>query len=278
MIKSREGISTIGVTPDSWEKKQLRIDLCKDLREISPFSDTPSTKFKGPHFLFAGCSITAGESLMKEDSWSWKLYKELIKDSFPGDTFFNIACSGMSTTEAIDQVFKYCNNFGNPDAIFILFPDPFRDSKYCGEDDYASDLLKTLIYKSYFYLELFCKTNNIKLITSTWYKNLSEIDEEFLPNKDKKYYPGTTKERPDWSYQLNKNKINLLNMILQDFNTFKKYSEDDLTSEVMRYHVLKDGLEKVNSLVASDGLHPGTSFHDFWKDFFYKRYKEELNV
>ena len=32
--------------------------------------------------------------------------------------------------------------------------------------------------------------------------------------------------------------------------------------------------DKKYSLVASDEIHPGTSFHDFWSDFMYSKYVE----
>jgi hypothetical protein len=276
---SRETKPPFGISHSSWETRRLRIDLLKTLTQISPFSDVPKKEFKGPRYLFSGCSITSGESLNKEESWPWKLYKKLQDElGYPADTFFNLACSGMSVTESIDQIFKYCNEFGNPDSIFVLFPDPFRDAKYCGLDDEESDALKILIYKSYFYLESFCKTNNIKLLSSTWYKSLSKIDQSFFPSKNKKYYPGTNKLRIDWSDQLNINQVNLLDLILSDFDSFVKYDEDVLTKSVLEFHLLKNKEEKNNSLVASDDVHPGTSFHDFWSEFFYKRYKEELNV
>lgn len=263
----------------SWEKRHLRIGLEKKLSSISPFSDMPVAEVEGPHYLFAGCSITAGESLNKEDSWSWKLY-EILQDEkgYSKNTFFNVACSGMSVTESINQIFKYCHQFGNPDVVFLFLPDPFRDSKYCGENDDDSDALKTLIYNSYFYLEMFCKNSGISLISSTWYKNLVKIGEEFLPSKEDKYYPDRRELRADWADQLNVNEVNMLDYILSDFETFKKYDEELLTSEVSRYHLVKSKDDKATSLVASDDVHPGTSFHDFWKDFFYDRYKEDLNV
>lgn len=275
----RDSSIPFGISQGSWEKRHLRIDLLKTLTHISPFSDIPKKDFNGPRYLFSGCSITAGESLNKEDSWSWKLYKKLQDESgYPAETFFNLACSGMSVTESIDQVFKYCSEFGLPESIFILFPDPFRDAKYCGPNDDESDALKTLIYTKYFYLELFCKTNNIKLLSSTWYKNLSNIDNSFLPSKNEKYYPDRKELRADWSDQLNVNSVNLLDLILSDFDTFLKYDEDLLTKSVLEFHLLKNKEDKINSLVASDDVHPGTSFHDFWAKFFYDRYKEESNA
>lgn len=256
-------------------KKLLRISLSKHIEEFSPFSDPFSKTIKGKHILFAGCSITSGDSLTKEQTWSWKLYDQLIGSQNNKNTFFNIAGSGMSITESINQIFKYCYDFGNPDCIFFLMPGPGRDGKYCGNSDQGYESLQILIYTSYFYLESFCKTNKIQLISSTWYKNLKDINDEFLPSKQIKYYPGTKTERPDWSVQLNEYDDNLLENLLKDFDTFKTYTEKELTSKVLEYHLLKNKQEKKYSLVAEDDVHPGTSFHDFWKDFFYSFYLED---
>jgi hypothetical protein len=257
------------------KKKLLRITLSKDLEELSPFSDTPTIPVIGKHLLFAGCSFTSGDSLEKEQTWAWKLYDQLTSSQKNKDTFFNVAGSGMSITESINQVFKYCHNFGNPDAIFLLLPSPGRDGKHCGNSDQGYESLQILIYTSYFYLESFCKTNNIQLIASTWYKNIKDIGDEFLPSKEVKYYPGTKTERPDWSVQLNEHDDNLLENILKDFDTFKTYTEKELISKVSEYHILKDKQDREYSLVAKDDIHPGTSFHDFWKDFFYSFYVED---
>lgn len=252
----------------------LRIPLSKHLEEFSPFSDKFINPVEGSHFLFSGCSITAGESLRKEQTWSWKLYNQLTQNQDNKNTFFNVACSGMSITEAIDQIFKYCHDFGNPDAIFMLLPDPGRDFRYCNPEPQYAKSIQILIYKSYFYLESFCKANNIKLISSTWYKNASKIENKFLPSKKVKYYPGTNVERTDWGYQLNHMEHNPLEQWLKDFDTFYNYTEEDMTAKVLEYHLTKTKEEKLDSLVASDDVHPGSSFHDFWKDFFYEKYME----
>jgi hypothetical protein len=156
----------------------------------------------------------------------------------------------------------------------MILPDPWRDSKYA--EEYCVDTLSTLIYRCYFYLDQYCKSNNIQLITTTWYKDSALINTEALP-KGKMFYPGTNEPRPHWGDQLNKNKANLLDKLLKDFSSYYIYSEKDMIDSVYEHHSSKNKEDKKYSLVASDNIHPGTSFHDFWSEFMYLKY-EELEI
>mgnify|MGYP003339864176 CR=1 FL=1 len=70
------------------------------------------------HILFSGCSITAGHSIDIENSWSFLLH-QYIEKIYKTSGYFNIAISGQSISEIIFSIFKYCNEFGNPEEIYI---------------------------------------------------------------------------------------------------------------------------------------------------------------
>lgn len=259
------GISKTG------KDRYLRIALSPGLREFVNNSDNFSNELNKNKILFAGCSVTAGESLDHEESWAKKLHTRISIDNSVGG-YYNVAASGMSVTECIDQIFRYCSEYGNPKTVFLMLPDPWRDFKYA--QDGCIDSLNTLIYRCYFYLEQYCYSNSIELITTTWYKDATLIGSEMLPEKKEKFYPGTKQLRADWGDQLNKNEVNILDELLKNFKSYNIYSEEKMIESIYSYDKAKKKQDKKYSLVASDEIHPGTSFHDFWSDFMYSKYVE----
>lgn len=275
-----------GISQTSWEKNNLRIGLAPNLKNISPLSNVPKNKNEQNCLLFSGCSITAGDGLGKEDIWPDKLFKKiLLSANGKVENYFNVARSGNSITESIDQIFKYCYSFGNPKAIFVLFPSIDRDLKYVHGEDLSkkinnnlkitiADSLNALVYKSYFYLEMFCRSNNILLLSASWSKDAHKIDINF-ENNDKEL--DSTHMIPGWRAQLNPPLSREFSAdVLSNFDTFLSYSQERMNEEVLRYHMSKSKSEKKTSLIAKDGSHPGTSFHDFWAELFYKKYEKRM--
>lgn len=258
----------IGISKEGKEKF-LRIPIAPGVFEYAFGCDEFNNISNENKILFSGCSITAGESLEFEETWAKKVHTKISNSENIGG-YYNIAASGMSISESIDQVFRYCHDYGNPKTIFILLPDPWRDAKYVDKD--SRDALNILIYRTYFYLHQYCKSNNISLITTTWFTNERYMDTDTLPYKTDRFYPGTTNKRLDWGEQLNKEDINMVEKLLKDFDSHYIYTEDEMMQSVYKYDTSKKKEEKKYSLVAYDTVHPGTSFHDFWSDFMYNIY------
>jgi hypothetical protein len=228
----------------------------------------------GKHVIFAGCSFTSGEALEPEETWAYKTHQRMSGTS----GYYNIGVSGLSITDIVDQIFKYIYNYGNPDEIYILFPNASRDLEYCG-NDYKH--VQLMVWRSYSWLEQYCKSNNIKLYSFTWeipvfgwplkpddittFKG-GEAKSIYPDQDEKKYYPGTTEERDDWSQQLGDETIK----ILKDFETFHYFSESEMEEAVFKYDTGKNKGKKY-SLIAKDNVHPGESFHDFYADFICKK-------
>jgi hypothetical protein len=242
------------------DKKPIRNDIGYGLNDWLGINHTyRCDKFTKSHsqrhILFAGCSFTAGEALEKEQTWAFKVHSSMAKTS----GYYNIGVPGFSITDIVDQIFKYFHTYGNPDDIYILFPNASRDLEYAGNDKRYMELL---IWRSYFYLEQYCKSNSINLYSFTWEIPTSGWNSIYPDQQEKKYYPGTTEEREDWSQQLGDETIK----ILGGFDTFYYFSEDDMIRNVFKYDTTKNKGSK-NSLVATDSVHPGESFHDFYADF-----------
>jgi hypothetical protein len=75
------------------------------------------------NILFAGCSATFGEALPEEYTWDNHLYKTL-NSVYPNIGSFNsLGYPGQGADHIVDNIIKYCNTFGNPKIIYVLFPD-----------------------------------------------------------------------------------------------------------------------------------------------------------
>ena len=225
----------------------------------------------GKHILFLGDSFASGDGLDKEDTWCYKLYNKINKEeSLSG--YYNIGISSSSVSESIDQFFKYCYNYGNPDIVFFVITEFDRDLKYSTED-----YLENFIFRLYFYLEQYCKSNNIQLYSFSWVKSINI-------EKPKKRYLftnsfGKQEIRPLWTeqvesqYQNNKHKNSYNLNLLESFDSFYDYSENSMIDEVFKNDTKSNSKEK--SLWSMDLVHPGTSFHEFYCDFMYSKYKEK---
>ena len=137
------------------------------------------------NILFAGCSSTFGHSLPEKYIWSKKLYDALpLENKGP---FNSIGIPGAGIERIVSNIFKYCNQFGNPDYIFIAHADFTREIVYSSETDefinkihldYSDNSLRSdkdfdfyLMYKFqllYRMLEIYCRINNIRLISLSW--------------------------------------------------------------------------------------------------------------
>ena len=76
---------------------------------------------KDTHILFSGCSVTYGQGLLEDEIWAKKLYNK-IKQEIPVSGFFNLGVVGIGICDIVANIFKYIDNFGKPDLIFILLP------------------------------------------------------------------------------------------------------------------------------------------------------------
>lgn len=160
------------------------------------FSKLDSNK---TNILFAGCSNTFGHSLPEKYVWTKKLYDSL---QFTNKGPFNsIGIPGAGIERVVSNIFKYCNKFGNPDYIFIIHADLTREVKYISEQNkfenqihlnYKSQTLDSdvdfgfyLVYKFqllYRLLEIYCKSHNIKLLSSSWDSTNVGISSELFPD------------------------------------------------------------------------------------------------
>jgi hypothetical protein len=202
------------------------------------------------HVVFTGCSNTWGTGILKEELWSYKTYK-LISKNKECSGYFNLGILGTSTGSIIINLFKYFKKYGNPNAIFINFPDSLRFFSYSQSNQMYSDsfykkdslkMLNLINFSYYLMLEQYCESNNIQLYSFSWVK----AKQNFI-------FPHEVIEVP--------------------FNSFKTYHE--INSDDLYNNLNKDKeLDKDNKFLefARDKMHPGTSFHNYWSNFIYDKY------
>lgn len=217
------------------------------------------------HIVFAGCSNTFGVGTDYTKTWAYKTYKEISKNEEVSG-YYNLGFEAATTIEIIVQVFRYIKKYGNPDLIFILFPDTDRDDQY-----FKMEPIYTPIMQREFYmiLEQYCKSNSIHLISSTWDMSFTDIWEKIKSNT------GSSEERP---HQFNKGIVEGrdYSSILKYSDTFKEFDYNTFLYDIYEYS--KDNKTDKNLYVAKDNeKHYGSSIHYAWHKQMYERYLNEKN-
>lgn len=214
------------------------------------------------HILFSGCSYTYGSGLIKNEMWSYILYKKIL-DSEKLSGFFNLGIPGSSIANQAIDIIKYCNTYGNPDYIFWNLPDPLRFYHYFQDEGIFVDamfnddvkyLLSLISYQYYFMVYSYCKSNNIKLLSFTWSVDNTPIQEDASMN----YFKPMKNFETYYKYSAN------------EFNYFAKTFNDE-TYDKTHWYQARDNFNGI-------GGHYGSVCQVFWSNFMYKKYMELLNV
>jgi hypothetical protein len=231
--------------------KKYNLDILE--KEINTFgfrSDEFITNHEKFHVVFSGCSNTWGTGILQEELWSYKTYK-LISQNKECSGYFNLGILGTSATSIIINLFKYFTKYGNPDVIFINFPDSLRffsydksNETYCDSfyNRDSKEILGLINFNYYFMLEQYCKTNNIELYSFTW----TDAKQRFL-------FPHEVLEVP-----------------FDSFKTYYKIDSEDIYNNLKKDKELYKDSEYLK--FARDKMHPGTSFHNYWSNFIYDKY------
>jgi hypothetical protein len=235
-------ISGISKDPASWTKAFAKNHEQVSLKEINAFgfrSDEFKSNHDGLHILFLGCSYTWGTGLYLNEVWSKILYKK-ISNKTETSGFFNLGVPGDSVHSSITNAFKYFKNFGNPSVIFFNIQ---NINRFYAEDEqnhmlYRSHIndtkvLNLMAYQHYYALEQYCRSNNILLISFTWYLGHDQ-------------HP------------------------LISFQTFYHINIDNITNFVLEYKEKNSHVKE--SMVARDGKHLGTAYHEYWAIHAYSKY------
>lgn len=212
--------------------------------------DAFTDSHNGLHVLFGGCSITCGQHLDMEDTWAYRVYSN-IKSKHSISGYFNVAVPGFSTTDIIVQCFKYFEQYGNPDIIFLLLPNVGRDFKYFNSDNVTIDDYLT---HQYALLEKYCIKHEIKLFSFTWASPEINAAADSLTGKGMGWRDQIWSDEP-------------VTRILGQFSSFYdlNMTKKQLMKELFKHYELvgQDPL----SLLARDSNHPGKVWHSLWKDF-----------
>lgn len=80
---------------------------------------------EGLHILFGGCSNTEGVGSNIEDNWSYRLYKDISKQTKTSG-FFSVAKGGYGWHQILTNFKVYVEKYGAPDYYFVLHPNMLR--------------------------------------------------------------------------------------------------------------------------------------------------------
>jgi hypothetical protein len=246
-------------TKKNLSKLNLDIDNPYRLNSAGLRCDELRVDRDGLDILFAGCSITFGDGMLEEYIWPKIVYDELSK-KYNTSGYYNVAGPGLNHFEIYHQIFKYIEIYGNPNFIFINFPDLNRavDS---GVEVHA--LFPTIIPMHNALLQ-YAKANGIKLVMFSW--DIHSFSDGPYPNtepNDNDHFVKTP--------HLDPRKI--IN------KTLFQFSSSDRNEFMMNYmsinkkHTLKNFM-----LRGLDVVHPGVAEHAFYADFALSAFKELSDV
>ncbi len=233
-------------------------------------SDDFQSEHTGLHMLFAGCSNTYGLGTDIENIWATKIYNK-IKESQEVSGYNNLGINAGTIIEIVFHVFRYIEQFGNPDVIFMLLPERDRDDEFFFDeyDEQYSDSFNFSIYHS---LELFCRSNNIKLISSTWVSNYTNLWDSFS-NFAK--YKGDTPHKILIGPKI-RNEKTMFDDFVKTFKSFKVFNNKKIIQDLYDYSM--DNPDDPNMYTAKDrGRHFGNAFHYAWSQQMYERFLNEKN-
>ena len=219
--------------------------------------------------LFSGCSSTFGEGMLKEYLWTSLLTDKINSQN---KDVYDVSAMGASIRLIIKNTLSFVRNYGNPDFIFIMLPDPHRDLQYNKDTENFINCFPHTMWlnkpnvgefktKKHFtlnyipentmltgvdylhMLEDICESNNIKLLWSTW------------SNESNSVY-----NKLNFRYYIEKPDIENLRSTINEKNTDFPFTNNE------------------NNLpywaVAGDDQHPGTFWTTYIADLFYKEAKE----
>jgi hypothetical protein len=156
------------------------------------------------HILFAGCSETEGVGSPLDTCWA-KMFYDRIAYVNETSGYFNIGKAGWGFQKIIRATVQYVEKYGAPNYLFLLHPNIGRKVEWDKEqetyiqkqyythgqntkdrenadwqlhslsDKEEKDLFISFIYQMNLF-EAYCKSNNIKLIWTTW-ENLNDMEQ-----------------------------------------------------------------------------------------------------
>lgn len=234
---------------DLWQEGWRGISNGWFLNDHNFYSDNFTKKHDGKHIVFSGCSVSFGVGLDHKDTWTRILFEHISKNEKTSG-YFNLSQIGQSVFEIVFNLFKYFNEYGNPDYLFVNLPDPerFFDWDYkeksfyralTHSDENSKDKEKAAAIHIYSFqylmmLNYYCESNNIKLHLFSYVDTYKDL------------------------------KFNLPNF----------YNLDDALSSIYKYK--NEGMSEDLLIWSRDNHHSGTGFHRYWAEEMINVYNKEM--
>lgn len=256
-----------------------------------------------PNVITMGCSVTYGLGLPVDKIWPSLLEEKLQQH---GDyRIGNISYNGASIMKNVSNFFGFINKYNYmPEYVICNFANFERANFYRNEkgvefigdifwvnnrvkfkDEYPYTFESILPIEWIYYsnldhikmLEVFCKTNNIKLIWSTWSSNISEENENYLKNTFPSYVSDPTRKifpngLEGGGYM---NDDSDMTEVLNDFKMFNwdniQCHKEFKNTDDYPFHYAYDyyrNMPDVSMRLPHSGIHR----HHHWAEFYYNKF------
>ncbi len=234
-------------------KSKVPLEEFYKLNSYNFRSDEFTDVHDGKHILFAGCSVTFGDSLPIEHLWAYKLYNKIAsKEKTSG--FFNIGNPGSDAFQILLGIKEYIQKFGMPDVIFVNLPDLdrsfFDETKSRSASSTPVFTVSKLLEFAYEDFIEICKLTGTKIYLFSWDRQV-----QLESNGSKKF-------EHDFRVIVDR---------------FYRFSQDDLDNHMYELSErFKDSPEYSIVFKALDNSHPGIGPNDFWFNYMYNIYSKEV--
>lgn len=230
---------------------------------------------KNKHIIFLGCSETFGDGGNIEEAWSHMLYSK-ISEKFQLDGFYNLGMRGIGWIDILALIPQYIKNFGDPDAIFIMFPNMERYISWIPKEEAEKSELDEGYYKmGHFDDKDIPKLNLENRKHFIRVKNKDEHMDDFakmsLSIQLLEMYCKKQNIKLFWSSTM----PSIRQTIRVKFNNlFDDFIDIDDSSESIYDMIRTDSNLTIRK---ADGMHAGTAHHLIWSNSLFEKFIEREN-
>jgi hypothetical protein len=263
------------------KEKEYSYNLNSDLLRSIEFAEKPE-------IIVLGCSITLGVGLKENDIWS-NILSEKLDNKFK---IGNISYSGGSAMKSIISFFNIIEKYNYlPKYVLCNFPSldrflfisennkyikdyysrlfPIKSTKEFAPFDYNKIIpIEWAYYTNLEYikmLDIFCKSNNIKMFWSTWSKNDKNLFSSLFKDNFDSYVEDPTIDIFPAVHE-DDIKSNNINSLILDYSANEEcHKQDILPYGEYYFNCAYDNKKDSEGFMSP---HPGVHRHIHWAEFY----------
>ncbi len=218
------------------------------------------------NILVAGCSNTFGQEMPNELIWP-SILKSNIENDYSSVQLYNLGVSGLDTQRIIRNCYKFIENYGKPEYIFLLLP-PIQRVIYLNKKSKHFNTMQDPVY-----------SRQITDMTKVFFKNKSSLPGNMASNiltiKNFESFCSTNNIMLSWFCW-----ERVSQSIYEELNFKGLISESNFADKTQLLMSTIDKDEQESNKYwhfTADNDHPGSKFHLTWSSLFFDKFKEHYD-